>query len=294
MELKILSPQENGFIQEIKWNNEELKTEIAAKMEEYKGLVFTEETIKDARKDRANLNKLKNAFEDERKRIKKLCMEPYNQFEQQVKEVTRLIDEPICLIDSQIKEVEQAKKEEKRKRIEELFRTIGFQSFVSLDNIWDEKWLNATVSLTKIEEQMKTTMYRIGNDVATIHRLPEFSFEAMDMYKKTLDLSQAIKEGQRLADIQKRKAEHEAEQERQRMEEAERQKKIAVAKAEELPKEPNSPVEEHPMSTSNTDAVQAQPDELMYLDFRVWGTREQLLSLRDYMKKNNLKFGKVE
>ncbi len=54
MELKILSPQENGFVQEIKWNNEELKTEIAAKMEEYKGLVFTEETIKDARKDRAN------------------------------------------------------------------------------------------------------------------------------------------------------------------------------------------------------------------------------------------------
>lgn len=94
MELKILSPQENGFVQEIKWNNEELKTEIAAKMEEYKGIVFTEETIKDARKDRANLNKLKNAFEDERKRIKKLCMEPYNQFEQQVKEVTRLIDEP--------------------------------------------------------------------------------------------------------------------------------------------------------------------------------------------------------
>ena len=294
MELKILSPQENGFVQEIKWNNEELKTEIAAKMEEYKGLVFTEETIKDARKDRANLNKLKNAFEDERKRIKKLCMEPYNRFEQQVKEVTGLIDEPIRLIDSQIKEVEQAKKEQKRKDVEELFTTIGFQSFVSLEDIWDEKWLNATVSLTKIEEQMKTLMYRIGDDVVTLHSLPEFSFEAMETYKKTLDLSQAIKEGQRLADIQKRKAEHEAEMERQRMEEEERQKKVAAAKVEELPKESNGPVEEHPMSTSNIEADQTQPDELTYLDFRVWGTREQLLALRDYMKKNDLKFGKVE
>lgn len=293
MELKILSPQENGFVQEIKWNNEELKTEIAAKMEEYKGLVFTEENITDAKKDRANLNKLKNAFEDERKRVKKLCMEPYNRFEQQVKEVTSLIDEPICLIDSQIKEVEQAKKEEKRKRVEELFRTIGFQSFVSLDNIWDEKWLNATVSLTKIEEQMKTIMYRIGNDVATIHRLPEFSFEAMDVYKKTLDLSQAIKEGQRLADIQKRKAEHEAELERKRAEEAERQKK-AAAEEERIQKESSKGGGEPAASTNNIDPEPAQQEAIMQLDFRVWGTQEQLLALRDYMKKNNLKFGKVE
>lgn len=36
--------------------------------------------------DRADLNKLKKAFEDERKRVKKICMEPYTKFEQQVKE----------------------------------------------------------------------------------------------------------------------------------------------------------------------------------------------------------------
>lgn len=58
LELKIFSPQENGFVPEIKWNNEELKTAIAEKMEEYKGLVFTEETISEGKKDRANLNKL--------------------------------------------------------------------------------------------------------------------------------------------------------------------------------------------------------------------------------------------
>lgn len=47
MELKIISPQENGFVEEIKWNNEELKAEIAAKMEDYRGLVFTEASIAD-------------------------------------------------------------------------------------------------------------------------------------------------------------------------------------------------------------------------------------------------------
>lgn len=29
LELKIFSPQENGFVPEIKWNNEELKAAIA-------------------------------------------------------------------------------------------------------------------------------------------------------------------------------------------------------------------------------------------------------------------------
>ena len=49
MELKIISPQEGGFVKEIQWNNEELKAEIAEKMRDYTGLVFTEDTIKDAK-----------------------------------------------------------------------------------------------------------------------------------------------------------------------------------------------------------------------------------------------------
>ena len=118
LELRIISPQENGFVQEIEWNNEELKTAIAKKMEDYKGLVFTEETIADGKKDRADLNKLRGAIDNERKRIKKMCMEPYDKFEKEVKEVLGLVDEQINAIDVQIKEVEQIKREEKRKTVQ--------------------------------------------------------------------------------------------------------------------------------------------------------------------------------
>lgn len=294
MELRILSPQESGFVKEIQWNNEELKAEISKKMQEYKTLVFTEEEIKDAKKDRANLNKLKNAFDDERKRIKKLCMDPYNRFESQVKEITSLIEEPIRLIDSQIKEVEQQKKEQKRKEVEELFGSIGFQLFVTLDKIWDEKWLNATVSLSKIEEQMKSRMYQIGEDVATIQRLPEFSFEAMEVYKSTLNLSLAIQEGQRLSDIQKRKKEHEEALARKKAEEEARM-------ANDIPENPSETVYTPPVPDTNTiecgdesHLQESSPEELIQLDFRVWGTKEQLMALRNYMKENRLKFGKVE
>lgn len=283
MELKILSPQEGGFVKEIRWNNEELKAEIAEKMQEYKSLAFTEETIKEAKADRAKLNKLRTAFEDERKKIKKQCMEPYEKFEQQVKELIALIDEPIRLIDNQIKEVEQKKKEEKRQRIESMFDGIGFQTFVTLGKIWDDKWLNASVPLGKIEEQMKSRMYQIGTEILTIKNLPEFSFEAMEVYKKTLNLTEAIQEGQRLADIAKRKAEYEkrkAEEEARKLEESER-----TARKEKETSEVKEVDVEHKESPA---------PEIMRIDFRVWGTREQIMSLRQYLIENNIKFGKVE
>lgn len=291
LELKIFSPQENGFVPEIKWNNEELKAAIAEKMEEYKGLVFTEETISEGKKDRANLNKLRGAIDDERKRVKKLCMEPCNRFEKEVKEVLALVDEQISAIDVQIKEVEQIKREEKRKAVQELFESIGFQKFVTLEMIWDEKWLNASVALSKVENQMKETMYRIGEEVGTISRLPEFSFEAMEVYKKTLDLTQAIKKGQELADIQKRKEEalarQKAEEERRKAEEA------ATGKESENPEEA-ADTHDAPKKAEENDYTRVVSEPVMRIDFRVWGTKEQILALRDYMKQNNLKFGKVE
>lgn len=290
LELKIFSPQESGFVPEIKWNNEELKVAIAEKMKEYNGLVFTEETISEGKKDRANLNKLRGAIDDERKRVKKLCMEPCNRFEKEVKEVLALVDEQINAIDVQIKEVEQIKREEKRKAVQELFESIGFQKFVTLEMIWDEKWLNASVALSKVENQMKETMYRIGEEVGTISRLPEFSFEAMEVYKKTLDLTQAIKKGQELADIQKRKEEALA---RQKAEEERRKAEEAARKESETPEE-TADDQEAPKKDGENDYTRVVSEPVMRIDFRVWGTKEQILALRDYMKQNNLKFGKVE
>lgn len=290
MELRIMSPQEGGFAKEIQWNNEELKAEIAAKMTEYEGLVFTEDTIKDAKKDRATLNKLKIAFEDERKRIKKAYMDPYNKFESQVKEVVALIERPIGLIDSQIKEVEENKKLQKRKEIEELFKSIGFQSFVTLDKIFDSKWLNATVSMTSIEAQMKEKMFQIGSDVFAIKQLPEFSFEAMETYKETLDLGRAISEGQRLADIQKRKIAQEEEKKRRQQEEEER--KIQEIEGEKIQKEKSlaSATENLPAEIPK-EAV--RQESIYTIDFRVTATKEKLELLKNFLKESNITYGPV-
>lgn len=290
MELRIMSPQDGGFAKEIQWNNEELKAEIAAKMTEYEGLVFTEDTIKDAKKDRATLNKLKTAFEDERKRIKKAYMDPYNKFESQVKEVVALIERPIGLIDSQIKEVEENKKLQKKKDIEELFRGIGFQSFVTLDKIFDNKWLNATVSMTSIETQMKERIFQIGSDIHAINQLPEFSFEAMETYKETLDLGRAISEGQKLADIQKRKIAQEEERKRLQQEAEERKRREAEREKAEKEKVTVSVAESLQTEILEKAVIQEQ---VYTIDFRVTATKTQLDLLKNFLKESNITYGPV-
>ena len=107
MELKIYNPTEDGFIKSIEWNHEEIKKEIAEKVEYYKNLVYTDNQIKEAKADRAALNKFVKALEDKRKEVKKQCLAPYEDFEANMKEIIAVVNEPIALIDSQIKDHEK-------------------------------------------------------------------------------------------------------------------------------------------------------------------------------------------
>ena len=59
MELRITNPQESWLTEQILWNNEELKAAIAEKVKDYKTIAYTEDSLKDMKADRADLNKLK-------------------------------------------------------------------------------------------------------------------------------------------------------------------------------------------------------------------------------------------
>lgn len=161
MELKIYSPTEEGFLKSIEWNHEEIKREVAERVRYYKNLAYTDDQIADAKKDRATLNKFVQELEATRKAVKKQCLAPYEDFEKKIKEIVQIVNEPIQLIDQQIKAADQLEKDEKKKAIEKLFVAIGFQPFVTLDMIWDEKWLNKSASLTKVESQLKEALQYI-------------------------------------------------------------------------------------------------------------------------------------
>lgn len=99
MEFRLINPTEGSFLREIKWNKEELEAAVKQKIAAYENVVYTEDNMKQAKADRAELNKLTKAIEDRRKKVKNIIMEPYTAFENEIKEVLELIAEPVEIID---------------------------------------------------------------------------------------------------------------------------------------------------------------------------------------------------
>lgn len=218
----------------ISFNFEELKAEVQSLANDYASLVYTDDVISEAKEDRAKLNKLKTALNDERKRREKEFNEPFQQFKSEINTLIGIIDEPISTIDQQIKEYEALKKDEKKQTIENYFDGLVKPDFLKLHQIWNEKWLNASTTMKSVQADIDALVSKVATEMETIKSLPTFAFEAMEEYKRTLDLSQAIAEGQRLADIQRRKEEQKK---------AEEEKKAAEVKEEvkEEPKEEQIP-----------------------------------------------------
>lgn len=79
--------------------------------------------------------------------------------------------------------------------------------------------------MKSVEDAICAKGEQIKKDIETLENLPEFGFEAVAVYKSTLDMNKAISEAQRMSQIAKAKAEHEAEIARQKAE--------AEAKAQE-------------------------------------------------------------
>ena len=217
MELRV---NEVAIPEEIKvLNFEELKAELKDKAEYYGSLLYTDEQIKDAKADRAMLNKFKNTANSERIRKEKEYMNPFNQFKSQINELIAIVDKPIAVIDERIAAYNDEQKAQKKKAIEELFAGMGFQSFVTLEKIWDPKWLNASTSMKSIEEQMRSRMYEIGDNVLRISQFPEFSFEAMEAFKETLLIDTAVDVVQKNREMEQKKAAAKAAEEARKAEE---------------------------------------------------------------------------
>ncbi len=274
MELKIYNPTEDGFIKSIEWNHEEIKKEVAEKLEYYKNLVYTDNQIKEAKADRAALNKFVKALEDKRKEVKKQCLAPYEDFEANMKEIIAVVNEPIALIDSQIKGHEEQKKRDKLDEITNFFNSTDHPEWLHISQIMNEKWLNASASMKSILGEIDSRLEQIKNDIATLSNLPEFGFEATEVYKSTLDINKALNEGHRLSEIQKRKAEHEAEQARLKAE-------AELKKAEPQPK----PAQEgfmHPPVEEKLDR--------MWVSFKAYMTTEDAMALKAFFDSRQIEF----
>lgn len=276
MELKIYNPsEENGFLKAIEWNYDELKAELSQKLEDYKGLVYTEEQIKEAKADRAKLNALATAIDSKRKEIKKQCLQPYEAFEAQIKDLLALIKEPVSLIDTQIKDFEEEKKKKKLEEVKELFEKLKTEAgeeleFISFEQVFEDKFLNASTSLKQVETVINNIFNSVKCNLKTIAELKDYTFEATEVYKESLNLNTALEKAKYMVDMAERKK---AEEEKREQEKSEEVKEVAPD-----PQEAEEPA---------TDVKRE------WTAFEAYLSTEEAKMLASWLKLNNIKIRRV-
>ena len=309
-----LNVKEVALPQKIDWNYEELKAEITEKAKTYETMVYTDDQIKLAKSDKAKLNHLKKALNDERIAREREYMKPFNEFKSQINEIISIIDKPVSIIDKQVKEYDQIKKREKAKKCLELFEELNCNyDWLDYSKVSNPKWTNTTFTLKKVQEEIEGKLEQIENDLNTLSSLEAFSFEAIEEYKRSLDVGKAIAEGQRLVAIQKRKEEMErqkAEQERIKKENERKAQELAqqLAKQEQqrILEEQSQKSEEGnlPGQMEITDYPNAIPEGYQvetvkgeeaepaaaWIRFEAKLTTEQAYKLKDFFEGNKIEF----
>lgn len=270
----------------LEFNYEEIKAALTEKIHVYETMVYGEDQIKQAKADRADLNKLKDALNDERKRREKEYMAPFAEFKTKIDELIGIIAKPVAIIDQQVKDYERKKKEEKREAILGLFNESGFPDYIPFEKVFNDSWLNSSCSMARVKEDLKTLLMKDEKAVETINALPEYSFEAMEIYKKTLDLSDAITKANELGRIAKAKKEaaaRKAELERVAAEQRKAEEEARKAAAEHNTTEVPAP-----------EPAKEQPLPGTWTRFEAFLTKDTAKMLADFFKDNNIAFRPIK
>ena len=280
MEMRMTTNLETALPAEIGFNFEELKAELTERLHHYNSLVVTEDAIKEAKVDLANLRKLKDAIETRRKEVKQQCLAPYNAFEKQVKELTALIDEPVAAINGQVKayeELEKAKKLEAIAAAYEELVPVNFQEIIPLKRILDPKWLNKGTTMKSIGEAISQIANRTKIDMLYIESAtePEHLTAVRSKYIETLNIDAALDHRDRLVATA------------QAFQQREAQRAALRPQAEEKP-----PVAvQEPVKECAT--IPSGPQKLYSLRLEFQLTMDQANNLKRFLAENNINYTKI-
>ncbi len=176
---------------ELIFNFDELKGQLSERLENYKGLVVTEDNEREVTKDKAELNKLVKAIDDYRKNQKKEMSAPITEFENKCKELTSLVTNVVTPIADQLKAFEDARKEEKRtevqRHVEKVINDLGLnQTYSSQLDIID-KYLNKTQKLTDTINDLEKRGKILKQAQDQEELLEKAKREKIDLIQKTIE-----------------------------------------------------------------------------------------------------------
>ena len=261
----------------------QVKEQVIQRVELATSLVCTDETVKEVKKARAELNNEFKAWEEKRKEVKTAVMTPYEKFEAVYKDcVSDTYKKADAELKAKIEGVEKELKDKKAAEVREYFNE--YLESAGIDFVtFEQANINVTLSATmkSLKEQAKSFIDKINDDLSLIDT-QEHKAEIMVEYKKTLNVSAAITGvNARFKAIEDEKKRIEEAEERRAAEEqhiAEITSALPEPEPEIIP-----PVEEQ--------VLEEQPHEPEYtLRFKVTATKAKLRELKTFLDNGGFKY----
>lgn len=165
-------------------NRDLLNKRIDETLKKYENTVVSVETEKEAKKQRAELNKVKLALESFRIEKKKIYLEPLDAFEDDVKSLVIKLDKVIGEIGAGLKELDELQRAERNERVEELIIEYG----KGFEIIRKPSWLNKTAKEAHTIDDIK-------DQVREFEFLAKQRLEAIDTIREVCETNDLTPDG---------------------------------------------------------------------------------------------------
>lgn len=241
--LEVVKPEFNGEIQvkiksvgEIESNMKEVKGYVQELNNYYKNVIFTEETLQQAKEEKAKVNKFKAQVADYRKNIIAEYNKPIKTFDDTAKETEKLLTETYNTINSQVANFENEQKKKKEQQIKDYFEEYKIANNIDFV-VYEQAKINVTLtaSIKSLKEQAKAFIDEVVDDLKLIET-QECKEEILVEYKQNLNMSKSIQDvanRHKLLEEEKRRKEELKEKLVQQMSE-EANRAIEVKKTQEI------------------------------------------------------------
>lgn len=143
---------------------EELKKFVADKLDQTKGLVATDESIKATKASRAEVNKLKKAIGDARKKYKTAWNAPFELFESTLRGLEKDCDSASQELKLTIDGFEETQREERKQKVQALIEEMAPNYGVKPEDLpIVDKWLLKSTSQKTITQEIGEQMKVLAN-----------------------------------------------------------------------------------------------------------------------------------
>lgn len=218
----------------IRWNEAEVQQNLTEMLTAYTGRVYTPDTIKDAKADRAAVNKLDKQLSDAARGAKAFYMKPLEEFLQSTKQMQTRCKAVSGAIDQQVKAVEEAERQDKQDALRAVYADcIGeLRELIPFDRLLVPQWLNKTYDLAKAGRELRKSVETRREELRLIRDTCGWDAEACTTeYLRELNLNAALVEHSRRQNA--RDAQRRAEAERMAAERAQATAPVIIPPTDE-------------------------------------------------------------